>query len=83
MSLLPTAEPHVKPGERYRHYKGGLYEIICEAILESDGSTMVIYHPLDKGDKKTAWARPSSVFFEKVTVGERQVQRFSKIDTDS
>ncbi|HEY1057930.1 MAG TPA: DUF1653 domain-containing protein [Limnobacter sp.] len=83
MSAVPVAEHHVKPGERYRHYKGGLYEVICEAILESDGSKMVVYHPLDKGDKHQAWCRPLSVFFEKVMVNNHPVQRFTKVDSDS
>ncbi|MCQ8897020.1 DUF1653 domain-containing protein [Limnobacter humi] len=83
MSAVPVAEPHVKPGERYRHYKGGVYEVICEAVLESDGSKMVVYHPLDKGDKNQAWCRPMSVFFEKVLVNNHPVQRFTKVDSDS
>jgi hypothetical protein len=43
---------------RYRHYKGGIYEVICEAILEPDPSvTMIVY----RGTDGTIWTRPASV----------------------
>ena len=33
---------------RYKHYKGGIYEWICEATLESDPSvTMIVYRASD------------------------------------
>jgi hypothetical protein len=45
---------------KYRHYKGGIYEIVCEALLESDPNvTMVIY----KAEEGLIWARPKDVFF--------------------
>jgi len=72
----------VKPGERYRHYKGGLYEIICQATQESDLSPVVVYRPLS-GNTHTAWTRPLNVFFEMVQVGERTTQRFTLVDSDS
>ncbi len=76
-------QPHsVKAGERYQHYKGGLYEIICQAIQESDLSPVVVYRPLS-GDTHTAWTRPMSVFFEMVHVGERMTQRFTLVDGDN
>ena len=76
-------QPHsVKAGERYRHYKGGLYEIICQAIQESALSPVVVYRPLS-GDTHTAWTRPMSVFFEMVQVGERMTRRFTLVDSDS
>jgi hypothetical protein len=33
-----------KPGEVWRHYKGGLYAIICSAIREDTLELMVVYH---------------------------------------
>lgn len=82
MSQLPERTHHVKAGERYRHYKGGLYEIICQAIQESDLSPVVVYRPLS-GDTHTAWTRPMDVFFEMVQVGERMTQRFTLVDSDN
>lgn len=47
---------------RYRHYKGGLYEIVCTATLESDLSEMIVYRAADG----SIWTRPKAVFFEMV-----------------
>nr|WKF61639.1 hypothetical protein HUO10_006171 [Paraburkholderia busanensis] len=61
----------------YRHYKGGLYERVCEATLESDPSvTMIVY----KAANGTIWTRPASVFFELVEVNGVKVPRFAAID---
>ncbi|HEX4855241.1 MAG TPA: DUF1653 domain-containing protein [Limnobacter sp.] len=81
MSHVPEQVLGVKAGERYRHYKGGLYEIICQATQESDLSQVVVYRPLT-GDTHTAWTRPLHVFFETVKVGERSTQRFTRVDGD-
>ncbi|QDQ79841.1 DUF1653 domain-containing protein [Paraburkholderia megapolitana] len=62
---------------RYRHYKGGLYELVCEATLESDPSvTMVVY----RAHNGTIWTRPASVFFEQVEHEGRLVARFALVD---
>lgn len=82
MSHVPEEAHSVKAGERYRHYKGGLYEIICQAIQENDLSPVVVYRPLS-GDAHTAWTRPMDVFFEMVQVGERMTQRFTRVDSDN
>ncbi len=61
---------------RYRHYKGGIYEHVCEATLESDLSAMIVYRAPDG----SLWIRPRTVFFEMVEVNGTQVQRFTPID---
>ena len=61
---------------RYRHYKGGLYELVCMATLEADLSQMVVYRAADG----SIWTRPSTVFFELVDVDGVQVPRFAPID---
>jgi hypothetical protein len=62
---------------KYRHYKGGIYEIVCEAKLESDPSvTLIIY----KSANGLIWARPSEVFFETIEIEGKTVQRFAPID---
>lgn len=61
---------------RYRHYKGGLYELVCMATLEADLSQMVVYRAADG----SVWARPSTVFFELVDVDGIQVPRFTALD---
>lgn len=73
--------PATPPKKIYRHYKGGLYEIVCEALLESDPSvTMIIYKPLYENPQGTLWARPSAVFFESVEVDEKSVPRFALVE---
>lgn len=61
---------------RFRHYKGGLYELVCEATLESDLSTMVVYRAADG----SIWCRPKAVFFESIEVDGVKVQRFTPLD---
>jgi hypothetical protein len=62
-------------GARYRHYKGGLYELLCHATLESDLSAMVVYRAADG----SVWIRPASVFFETVEVDGLMVPRFAPV----
>lgn len=59
----------------YRHYKGGVYELICEATLEADLTPMTVYRAADG----SFWIRPKDVFFEMVEVDGEQVPRFSPI----
>lgn len=61
---------------QFRHYKGGLYELVCEATLEADLTPMIIYRAADG----TIWARPKDVFFERLDVGGVTVQRFTPIN---
>lgn len=63
---------------QYRHYKGGLYELVCVATLESDLSEMIVYRAADG----SIWTRPKSVFFELVDVDGKLVPRFARV-TDS
>jgi hypothetical protein len=60
---------------QYRHYKGGLYQFVCEATLESDLTPMVVY----RAANGTVWIRPRSVFFELVEVDGRQIPRFAPV----
>jgi hypothetical protein len=60
---------------QYRHYKGGLYELVCEATLEADLTPMIIYRAHDG----SIWARPKSVFFELIEVDGLMVPRFAPV----
>lgn len=63
---------------QFRHYKGGLYEFVCEATLESDHTPMIVY----RAANGTIWCRPKHVFFELVEAGGRQVPRFAPVAGD-
>ncbi|MGN6668239.1 MAG: DUF1653 domain-containing protein [Trinickia sp.] len=62
---------------RYRHYKGGIYELVCEATMEADHTPLVVYRASDG----SIWCRPKAVFFEWVEVNGAKVQRFVEIDS--
>jgi hypothetical protein len=32
---------------QYRHYKGGIYEVVCEATIESDLTPLIVYKAAD------------------------------------
>ena len=62
---------------KYRHYKGGIYEIICEARLESDPNViMIIYKSMDG----QTWVRPQNDFFALIQHEGSTVQRFTLIN---
>jgi hypothetical protein len=60
---------------QYRHYKGGLYELVCVARLESDLSEMIVYRAADG----SIWTRPKDVFFQLVDVDGELVPRFAPV----
>ncbi|MDB5748156.1 MAG: hypothetical protein JWP72_3004 [Massilia sp.] len=60
---------------QYRHYKGGLYELVCEATLEADLTPMIIYRAADG----SIWARPKAVFFELIEVDGVLMPRFAPV----
>jgi len=71
-----TPLPPAPPG-RYRHYKGGEYEVMGAARHSETHEPLVVYRPLynDSG----WWVRPHAMFFEEVTVDGRRVPRFERI----
>jgi len=71
-----TALPATPPG-RYRHYKGGEYEVMGVARHSETLEPMVVYRPLynDSG----WWVRPHAMFFGEVDIDGRQLPRFMRI----
>jgi hypothetical protein len=59
----------------YRHYKGGFYELVCEAVLEADHTPVMVYRGLDGA----VWVRPKAAFFDTVTVDGVAVPRFAPV----
>ena len=62
---------------KYRHYKGGIYKVICEARLESDPSVIMMVY---KSEDDSVWTRPRIVFFECVQHEGKTVPRFARIN---
>ena len=67
----------VTPPGRYRHYKGGEYEVIGVARHSETHEPLVVYRPLynDSG----WWVRPHAMFFEQVEIDGRLQPRFARI----
>ena len=72
-----------KPGERYKHFKGGEYEIVCVARdCENPEKKVVVYKMLyDKEDfaKGTIWIRNLEDFVGEKELNEEKIKRFVKI----
>jgi hypothetical protein len=62
---------------KYRHYKGGIYEIVCEAKLESNPNVIMIVYKSSDG---SIWTRPRTIFFELLEHEANTVQRFAPIN---
>lgn len=75
MSDLPPL-PSTPPG-RYRHYKGGEYEVIGVARHSESLEPLVVYRPLynDSG----WWVRPHAMFFEHVVIDGISRPRFEAV----
>jgi hypothetical protein len=67
----------VKPG-RYRHFKGGEYEVLAVATHSETHEPIVVYRPLynDTG----WWVRPLAMFEETVVHEGREVKRFERME---
>ena len=79
---LPNA-----PSGRYRHYKGGEYEVLGVVRHSETLEPLVLYRPLhgdsghrggsgDSGD----WVRPHAMFFETVVIDGIAQPRFSRVN---
>ena len=66
------------PLGKYRHFKGNHYEVISFAVHSETLEDMVIYKAL-YGEEKT-WVRPLVMWEETVTVGDKNVKRFERIE---
>ena len=73
-----AALPSIPLG-RYRHYKGGEYEVLGVVRHSESLEPLVLYRPLynDSGH----WVRPFAMFLEPVEHDGKRQPRFSRIDT--
>lgn len=63
------------PLGRYRHYKGGEYEVIGVARHSETHEPLVVYRPLY--NTTGWWVRPHGMFFETIELDGQQVPRFA------
>jgi hypothetical protein len=65
------------PTGRYRHYKGGEYEVLGVVRDSENLAPMVLYRPLynSSGD----WVRPHAMFFGTVEIDGVTQARFTRL----
>ena len=75
MSDLPPL-PAIPLG-RYRHYKGGEYEVVGVVRHSETLEPLVLYRPLynDSG----LWVRPFAMFVEEIEVDHQRKPRFAPV----
>jgi hypothetical protein len=72
---LPTLPP--TPTGRYRHYKGGEYQVIGVARHSETLEPLVVYRPLY--DDSGLWVRPHAMFFGSLEWQGRVQPRFCRV----
>lgn len=74
--MQPGILAQIVPG-KYRHYKGGIYEVLFEATHTEDNTTCVVYKHLESGK---IYVRPKLVFLSTIKVlREKTIPRFELI----
>ncbi len=63
---------------RYRHYKGGEYQVYGVAQHSETQEQLVVYRPLY--GERSLWVRPLSMFSETIEVDGKIVPRFAYMD---
>ena len=54
------------PGERWRHYKGGLYEVVARGVIEATCEPAVVYRSAKPDERHQVFIRPLSNWTEDV-----------------
>lgn len=67
------------PTGRYRHYKGGEYEVLGAARHSETHEPLVVYRPLY--NESGWWVRPHAMFFGDVVIDGVRQPRFARIGT--
>jgi hypothetical protein len=75
MTELPPL-PEARLG-RYRHYKGGEYEVVGVARHSETLEPLVVYRPLY--NETGLWVRPYDMFFGQIELDGRMQARFAPI----
>ena len=75
MTDLPALP--LTPLGRYRHYKGGEYEVVGAARHSETLEPLVVYRPLYNATG--LWVRPHAMFFEDIEFEGRRQPRFAPV----
>lgn len=66
-------------GEKYVHFKGGIYQVVGVATQTETGAKLVVYCPINEQgqiQEKTLYARPIEMFLETIEIDGGKIQRF-------
>jgi hypothetical protein len=74
------SESELKTG-RYRHYKGGEYQVLGVARHSETEEQLVVYRPLY--GERGLWVRPLAMFTETIERDGRVQPRFELVAADS
>ena len=66
------------PLGRYRHYKGGEYDVIGVARDSETLAPLVVYRP--RYNASGLWVRPHAMFFGDVEIDGQRVRRFAPVN---
>ncbi len=72
----------IKPGQKYRHYKGDTYNIITKAFHSENEEPLVVYERLTD-IAHTGWrvyARPEHMFFDHIETDTYTGPRFEYLE---
>lgn len=67
------------PPGAYRHYKGGIYEVLGVARHSETEEFLVVYRALYGA--RDLWVRPLTMFVEQVTLEGILTPRFKRVDS--
>ena len=70
-------KPEIRPGQIWRHFKGGVYRVLYLAMHSETAEKLVIYTSDDGGD--AVWARPAYMWLETVERDGKSQPRFELI----
>jgi len=70
-------KPEIRPGQIWRHFKGGVYRVLYLAYHTNTAEELVIYTSNDGGD--AVWARPAYMWLETVERDGKSRPRFELI----
>ncbi|MFA6005729.1 MAG: DUF1653 domain-containing protein [Patescibacteria group bacterium] len=60
----------------YKHFKGGLYEVVGTAKHSETLEEYVVYKHMDDG---SLWIRPAAMFLETIVRDGKKIKRFEKV----
>ncbi len=68
--------PHLQPGCRLQHHKGGLYQVEGACLIEATLETGILYRPAQGNSQHLLWMRPAAAFDELVATSQGPTRRF-------